>query len=307
MVALTLALPGSAYAQRAEEVQECVANHEEAQVLRSSGSLKKAREALIACSKPVCPSVVRVECADLLRDVDKSMPTITVAAREKGKDVFNVTVHIDGELVSKRLDGKQIELDPGVHKFKVSLEGWPDIEREILISSGAKDREITFDFGQPDPVVTPGMVGGPGQPAKPAPPPVPMHRPVQPITYILLGTTVLGGVGFGVFGSLGNAEKKDLEKDIEEGGCKPVCSDDQINGVKKKYLIADISLGVGVASAAGALITFLARPEVPLPPDRKLKTKEKPPSDEPYGSLRLRSVDVAMANGGGSLRVGGEF
>jgi hypothetical protein len=296
-----LSIQSSAQAQRSSEIEQCVSAHEEGQVLRRSANLKKARELLISCSKATCPSLVRTECAEFLREVENSMPTVVLAAREKGKEVLNVSVFVDGELVTKKLDGKDIPIDPGVHTFKVQLEGWPDIEKDILIISGAKDRELMFDFGEPDkpPPIAPGQPGGlPYQP----PPPVETHRPVQAITYILLGTTVLGGVGFGVLGSMGQADKKELEKSPEEGGCAPLCSDDDLSDVKTKFLLADISLGVGVASAIGALVTYLARPTYTVEP----ATEEKP-VPEPETGLRLRKFDVALSSSQGSLRIGGEF
>ncbi len=297
-----LSIQSSAQAQRSSEIEQCVSAHEEGQVLRRSANLKKARELLISCSKATCPSLVRTECAEFLREVENSMPTVVIAAREKGTEVLNVTVFVDGELVTKKLDGKDIAIDPGVHSFKVSLEGWPDIEKDILIISGAKDRELTFDFGEPDrpPPSAPGAQ--PGVAPYQAPPPVETRRPVQAITYILLGTTVLGGVGFGVLGSMGQADKKELEKTPEEGGCAPLCTDDDVSDVKTKFLLADISLGVGIASAAGALITYLARPTYTVSPEEKEK-----PVPEPETGLRLRQFDVALSNSQGSLRIGGEF
>jgi hypothetical protein len=291
-----LALPSS-QAFAADDVQECIASHESAQVLRRTGKIKQARDALLNCAKSSCPSLVQVDCAELLNEIVKNIPTVVITARENGTDISSVKVSIDGELVTQKLDGQEIELNPGVHKFKVELGNWPTIEREILIVSGARSRVLNFDFGaEPRPPEGPATPGFAAQPAPPPPPPT--HRPVQTITYILLGTTVLGGVGFGVLGTMGQNEKKKLE---EPDSCKPLCTDDDLAPIKTRFLFADISLAIGAVSAVGALVTYVTRPEVPLE-----ETKEKPPSKRDQ-SLSLPSVDVALSPSAGSVRIGGHF
>jgi hypothetical protein len=295
ILAATVALSsGNAFA--ADEVQECIASHESAQVLRRTGKIKQARDALLNCAKSTCPALVQVDCAELVNEIIKQIPTVVITARESGKDVVDVSVAIDGEAVTQKLDGQEIELNPGVHKFKVELKPWPVVEREILIASGTRGRVLTFDFGPEPKTAPPPAAGGPLAPAPP-PPPKPTRRPVQAITYILLGTTVLGGAGFGVLGSMGQSKKKDLERP-EPDGCKPLCTDDDLKPVETYFLLADISLAVGAASAVGALITYVTRPEIVI--------EEKPPS-KPDKSSRLPRVDVALSSSAGSVRIGGDF
>ena len=58
---------------------------------RRSGKLLAARAALLACSREICPDAVRGDCVDWLEDVNRSVPSVVVTARDCGVDVVDVT------------------------------------------------------------------------------------------------------------------------------------------------------------------------------------------------------------------------
>jgi hypothetical protein len=205
----------------------------------------------------VCPSVVRGDCVDWLEQVDKSIPSVVVSVKINNKDELNARVTVDGNLVTTKLDGKPIELNPGVHTFKVESAPWPMNEQQVLVNEGEKNRVLDVRFGNPEP---PRGAEGPAKPE---------YRPVPVLTWVLAGVTVAGGVGFGVFGSMGKKEKDNLQKT-----CAPFCKDDDLKTVKRDLLFADISLGVGVLSAIGAVVVYATRPVKELP-DEKVKPGTK--------------------------------
>ena len=83
----------------------------------------------------------------------------------------------------------------------------------------------------------------------------PRSRPVPVGVYVLGGLGVAGLGSFAVLGALGKADESHLSST-----CSPACSSSDVQGVRGKYLGADIALGVGVASLAGAAIWYVLRP-----------------------------------------------
>ena len=61
---------------------------------------------------------------------------------------------------------------------------------------------------------------------------------------VLVALTVFGALGGVALGEVGEAEAT----------CMPTCSDSQVSSIRAKFIVADISLGVGIASLGGAVI-----------------------------------------------------
>jgi len=247
-------------AQESVAKRECLTQHEQSQVLKQASKLKSAREALLTCSRDVCPSFIRADCVEWLGQLDRSIPSVVPTAKVNKRDEFNVRVTVDGQLAATRLDGKPIELDPGVHTFKFELAPWPPVEQQILVAEGEKNRTVTVNFGKND---------------DDKEPEIPTYRPFPTIDYVLGGTAVVGIGAFALFGSMGNSGKKDLQNT-----CAPFCSTTDVNSkVKSKFLIADIGLGVAVASVVAGIVFYAARPAIPIP-GAEDQTK-KPPGGTP--------------------------
>jgi hypothetical protein len=84
-----------------------------------------------------------------------------------------------------------------------------------------------------------------------------------------LGGLGLAGIGtFAYFGLSGKAEENTLRG---KTGCAPSCTPEETDPVRTKFLIANVSLGVGiVALGAATIIAFLhqsAAPAAPAAPD----------------------------------------
>lgn len=243
-----------------DEVSACLTGHEKAQLERTEGKLLEAREKLIACSRDVCPRLIREDCARWFYEVDALVPSLIVAVREGSSDLTDAKLSIDDEPVSDTLDGRVVSLDPGRHKVTVTLPDGETMTKQILLAPGEKHRRVTFE------IKVPGQEGGPGSPGfyPMINPERPMHRPVPKLTWILGGTAAALAVGGGVFGILALKERSDLARSPSEGGCKPVCSDGDLNALRRNARFSDLLTGASILTAAGALVTYLARPEVPL-------------------------------------------
>jgi hypothetical protein len=140
------------------DVEACVNAAAAGQKLRDSGLYRRAREQFITCAAESCPGEVRKGCVGWLADVEKLTPSVVFAARSHGKEVTDVRVTIDGELVAGRIDGKPVALDPGEHRFRFERAGDPAAEETAVIVAGEQERLISARL-TPDPPESPSPTG----------------------------------------------------------------------------------------------------------------------------------------------------
>ncbi|WP_438002208.1 hypothetical protein WMF26_24065 [Sorangium sp. So ce185] len=165
-VAAALALTG-ARADAQPHKRACAAAYERAQGLRRDGKLLAAREALIACSQPTCPAAAVADCGPWLAEVEKSLPTVVIAAKDAhGRERLDVRVLVDGRPLAAALDGKALPVDPGPHTFRYEPASGPAVEERVLIREGEKNRAITVTLGA-------SSAGAPASPPPPAAAPTP--------------------------------------------------------------------------------------------------------------------------------------
>jgi hypothetical protein len=227
---------------------KCASAYEQAQEHRAAGRLSQAREALILCAQRECPAFVQKDCSQWLGDVQRQMPSIVVAAKgPDGSDLAAVKVTMDGQVIATELDGTAIDVDPGPHLFRFEYENEAPIEQRIVVRQAQKDRVVEVRFGP-----EPSEVAEPTAPDEDRPPAPREPGPLRPYAYVAGGVGVAGLAGWGVFALLGKKQESDLEEE-----CGGSCAESDVDSVKKKYLIADISLGVGIAGLGTGVLLFL--------------------------------------------------
>jgi len=153
--------------------QECVAANESAQDNERARKLLAARASLAVCTATSCPSAVREDCGQRLREVDRALPTVVFAAKDTvGHDLTDVRVTMDGAPLLQKLDGSAIPVDPGVHRFVFEASGFRVSSTKVtaVIREGVKERPVQTVFELPE------------QPAAAPPPavqPVPQAQPTS--------------------------------------------------------------------------------------------------------------------------------
>jgi len=218
----------------------CIAAHEDAQALRTSKKPHAAREKFVACARAECPTVVRKECVEQLSLVEREAPTVAIDARDEGgNDTTAVKVFVDGAVVAERLTGGAIPVEPGEHAFRFEREGGKVLEQKVLVVEGDKNKKVVADF----------TALAPKPPADAATTPTAEPRKIPVASYVLGGVSLAALGSFTIFALSGKGEESDLAS-----SCGARCTDDQLSGVRRDYLIADISLVVAVASAAVAVV-----------------------------------------------------
>ncbi len=237
---------------------ECLQRHEDAQLARKQGQLLAARSALLACSRAACPDAVRADCVDWLEDVNRSVPSVVITARDRGADVADVKVFLDGELVATRLTGSAVEADPGEHHFRLISARGPIVERTMLMSEGVRNRLIDVEFEPPAaPLVSP--------PVAPAPSWTFASHPFQRSDYLFGGVALAGVATAAALGIWAVVERSDLQ-----GSCAPFCTDSQVSPLRTKLVIADVGLGIAVAALAVGGFRYLTRAAAAARTDVKL-------------------------------------
>ncbi|HEU4406333.1 MAG TPA: hypothetical protein VFS43_13795 [Polyangiaceae bacterium] len=286
-LALALALgPGRGAGAEPKQARACADAHYEAQKARDEGKLLETRRRLVACSQEGCPRAVSRECAEWLVEVEKALPSLVLKAVDaRGGDVFDVEASENGERIELRPDGKAFAVDPGPHVYRFE-HGGQAVEERVLVREGEQRRAlvVTFDRVNVPPPAPP--------PRAPGPPPAAAPGRGRHLT---AASVALGGVGvaalgaFAFFGATGRSDYRRLRDD-----CGRSCAPGDVDDVRGKLLVADLSLGVGVVSLAAASVLWLTSAD-PAPPGAAGARRPGP------------GVALVPAPGGAFASVGGAF
>jgi hypothetical protein len=234
-----------------DEKQACASAAEDAEQLRIDARLLQARERLVRCSRPGCPAAVRNDCAQWMTEVVAAIPTVVLGVRDpRGQDVLSARASVDGVPVAHGLEGKPIEVDPGVHTFRFESAG-AATEQAVLIREGEKSRAITATLET--------SRGGPTASSASSTAPSPSSRGSlhpSPWAWALGGIGVLA-LGVGAYLELSvNADANGLQST-----CGHSCSHAQVDPlVLKQQVLGPIAFGVGALSLGLAAYTLLAAP-----------------------------------------------
>lgn len=143
---LALSIATTAHADDARKA--CADSYEKAQYLQRDGKLSAARAQLLVCAADACPSFVKSECAKWLGEVDANQPTVIFAVRDAdGRDVVDVKVEVDGVVLTEKVGGSALPVDPGEHTFRLTRATSPgSVEQRVVIRVTEKNRIVRFDF-----------------------------------------------------------------------------------------------------------------------------------------------------------------
>ena len=205
---------GGGSGARADTLQDravCIDAATEAQSLMDARKLLAARERLLVCGRPGCPSAVLKDCISWLRETEESIASLVFVAKlANGADLSEVRVSIDGAPVATHLDGMPLDVDPGSHTVVFQLPDGTTSAQRVLAHVGEKHAMVTATFPLPAVAVAPPTPTdssmGAGTLAKTAPFAGPPHEPNRARTFVLaLGYTTgaLGLVGLVVGAAFG--------------------------------------------------------------------------------------------------------
>src|SRR5262245_60675118 len=232
----------------------CTDSYVANQKLRREGKLTLAREQLLECAQESCPGAIKADCARWLGELEQNIPTIVIDAKGRdGKDTVAVRVFVDGDKVADQLDGRPIPIDPGAHTLRFEHDGANAVEQAVVVQQGSKNRSVSVSFA-PAATADP----EPGGANQPPPTNGDDGPPVHWAAVAVVGALSLGAFGcFIGFGVTGKNDADELDRtcgeNAEDPNLRKTCTDEQIDAVRTKLIVADVSLGVGIAAAAVAI------------------------------------------------------
>jgi hypothetical protein len=233
---------------------QCLAAYEDAQVLRRQGDLVSSARQLLACGGPACPVRMQRDCQRWWDEVQRSLPTVVFRVRgPNGEALANATIAIDGA-PARPVDGRAVQMNPGQHEIVFAHPGYAPLRTPVFITEGEKlePHDIALAALDRDGSAAPGrpLLAPAISDEAPSSRVLPQRRNwTGPIAAGAIAA--LGGVGLAYFGASARGGEDALER------CTPDCGQGTIDGVKRDYLWANVSLGVGVAALLGAGLILL--------------------------------------------------
>lgn len=231
----------------------CAPAYEQGQEQRQAGRLLEARATLRACARDECPEFIRDDCSAWYDEIEQEIPTLVLSAGSRGRDLTDVRVSIGSRVLASRVAGQAIELDPGEYDLQFSAPGMLPLTERLVIARGQRNRLLRVELA---PVAA--------APSRALPDPPRQERSLT-APAILAGVGAVGLIGFGALAAWGRSDESKLAD-----SCAPRCNKNDIAEVRTKYVLSDVSLGVGVASLVAAAYVFLRAPAgaPPSPPAR---------------------------------------
>ena len=237
-------------ASAAENLQDCAQAYERAQEEKKTGQLISALTQLKTCVALECPAFIREDCARWMAQAESALPTVVFPIDEDGNDLTDVAILCDSKPLTGKLNGKAVPVDPGLHAFSFQAPGHASVERKVLAREGEHNRIIKVVFNSTTKIHTP--LEPPSASSGTAFQAETDTRSRKLAPYAFAGVGILGLAGFTTFAFLGNSQARDLER-----SCSPNCQPGQVDSVKTKYHLADVSLGVGLVSVGVATYLWL--------------------------------------------------
>ena len=308
------------------QTQSCSASYEAAKEKEDSGHLLEARGHYASCAKKVCGAFLLNECITRHARLDTDIPSVVPFATDSsGEARTDVRVTVDGDALVSRIDGRSVRVDPGMHEFVFHGADGVTVSEKVMVLQGDHNRRIGVSLAPPKsakapvalpvavpvvepPAVAPKDTAEPGVGAEAVPTPkLTQHReaPAEPVpaaparessskgipvaSWVLGGVGVLGVGGFILLSANGRSDNNSLAQSC---GATGSCQQSSVDHIKRNYVIADVSLGVGIAALGGAVLAYaLSGPS----------QKERPAEEQAY------RVHVQPTHSGAVAAISGSF
>jgi hypothetical protein len=270
---LAAILSPSAARAAAKGEKACLTTFKNGQRLEEQGRLRDAQLQYQSCVQASCGAFIKQQCSLRYSQLENDIPSVVpVALDESGNPVADVKVSVDGQPLAAKIDGRSLQVDPGLHEFSFQTPRGALSTQKILIMQGQRNRPISVELsGSTAKATTPSTT--PLQRAvlvdsRPAventagvtvdPDPLDNDDPdVRPARRTRVAPWILGGVGLAGVGGYALLTFWGRKDNQLLGDCTPACPQSGLDRVKRLYLLANISLGVGAAALVGATYLFI--------------------------------------------------
>lgn len=225
---------------------QCADAYEATQRSSASGKLLEARTNAVYCAQSACPALLRSDCSAWADELAARIPSLIIEARSvAGERLSAVRLRLD-ESAPEALDGRSRELDPGRHVLSFSGPELRSKRVELVMVEGSRAEHFVVTLEPSAGVAAARAAPSPARPSLPT------------VSYVLAGAGVVALSGFAYFGLSGNAKKSELE------ACRPGCDSSLRGPLRRDYVLADVSLGVGlVALGVSAWLAIASQSNAP--------------------------------------------
>jgi hypothetical protein len=279
-------VPAAAQSKPATSRGSCNATQKQLEEAERQGHLREAQGLALSCSAAACGSWTSQRCRARAQALAADIPSVVpIALDEAGAPIADVELRIDGAPAASPINGRALELDPGVHELSFSAPGREAHAEKVVVVQGVRNRQLSIvlratstgeaPVAPPAAAVNSSAVSSSAvnssavNSSEPAPPaPVAPHSEAAPSgAKTSAWPYVVGGVGLASLGvsvaflTWGHHDSELLDQ------CSPNCSQDSADHVKQMYIAADISLGVGVVALGVATWLYLSEPPGAAPAD----------------------------------------
>lgn len=242
------------------DAKSCAGAYEDGQRLRGAGQLVEAASKFLYCAGPQCPELMHDDCQRRLDETEAAVPSVVV--RVDSSVELQAEFALDGG-EGKAIDGQAVRLNPGRHELRVSAPGYQPLSHHFIVSEGEKLRALDVAL---EPVAEPRR----DAPPRPAPArsgavvAAPGRAHASPARWvpwaITSGVVAAGSAGLIYWGLRARQGELDLRV------CTPECSWQQVRDVKRDYLLANVSLGVGLSGLAAMAVWYFVEASDAGPP-----------------------------------------
>jgi hypothetical protein len=232
---------------------ECVSSYQQAQISRQDGDLLKAQQELVSCAGAGCPDAMQADCSRWLEEVQTALPSVVFRAlTPSGADIADARIELDAQ-PARALDGRSITSNPGTHQVTVRAPHFAPVTLKVQFVEGQKLRQqaLTLQPLTDRPSASGSMAQTPAAGSPTA------ERRFTVVQWVGASSAVAGGLGLTYFGLKARAGDSDL------GACSPTCSTGAVAEVKRNYLAANVSLGLGLVGLAVAAVHYLTQGSSP--------------------------------------------
>lgn len=244
--------------------EQCLAAYSEGQRARKGGEFGKARALLAQCGGASCPAALHGDCQRWLAEVESATPrSVFRVLSPSGDEIEGVQLAVD-DAPHRPLDGRAIQFDPGEHWLEFQAPGFQKLRQKQSFVEG-EPLVIRTVHLQPlaggEQVAAPKTSPQGGARAASLPAPEAATGSTNLPIWLGVGAGAVGAAGFSYFGLEARRDEKAL------GSCSPDCADERVEGVEREYLLANVSLGIGVVGLLGAAAWLVFRPGQPASND----------------------------------------
>ena len=276
VLALCASLAGRAFAQgdaaaTSPALKECARAYESSQEQRGAGAIFSARVELERCLRDDCPAFIRSDCSRWSKELEAQQPTVIFSAKRGSQALTRVRVSAGAQVLTEHLSDRAVKLDPGEYDFRFEAADGGLVVQHALIQAGNKDRLVQVEFTPSAP--TPSATAQPAGAAEATTRTEPAEK--HSAAALAAGPRVLPwvllAVGAASFGTGGGLAVSGHNQELElRETCSPNCTHSQVQPIRTKYLLSDVSFGVGLISLSAAAYFFLRHPDSERAPEATL-------------------------------------